>query len=164
MKFIAAAKRRHFKAGIYLVRTNRHFGGGRENGYVGRSNDVDKRRLCHLGMCAHATCHPKPWTDLDPRWWSARLPWWLSWKWSQSTLEAAAIWALLPRYNVLLNTKNPRYVPPSVQRLQRAARDANRWNHRVMVKVAGGGRRALRLVGAVVILVGIIGTVWSNVS
>lgn len=164
MKFVDRARRRHFKAGIYLVRTDRHFGGGRENGYVGRSNDVDNRRLCHLGMCAHATCHPKSWADLDPRWWSLRLPWWLSWKWTQSALEAAAIWALLPRYNVLLNTKNPRYVPPSVQRLQRAARDANRRGYWAVKAVSAGGRRVLQFAGAAIILAGIIGTVWSNVS
>lgn len=164
MKFVARAKRRHWQAGIYLVRTDRHFGGGRENGYVGRSNDVDKRRLCHLGMCSHANCYPKSWTDLDPRWWSLRLPWWLSWKWTQAALEALAIWVLLPRYNVQLNTKNPRYVPPSVQRLQRAARDASRRGYRVARAAAGGARRALQLAGVVIILVGIAGTVWSNVT
>lgn len=125
MKFIDRAKRR--RAGIYLVRTRKHHGRRKENGYVGRSNRVDLRRLCHFGRCGvHRDCKPKPWTDLDPTWWTLRLPWWLSWKWCQATIEALAIWLLMPRYNVLLNRKNPRRVTPYVQGIQRAARDRAR--------------------------------------
>ncbi len=136
MKFIERARRR--RAGIYLVRTRTHRAamkgplwrawpfGERENGYVGRSNYVDLRRHCHLGACRHRQHTMKDWADLDPVWWVLRLPWWLSWKWVQATLEALAIWALLPRYNVQLNTKNPRRVPPRIQRIQRAARDGSR--------------------------------------
>lgn len=116
----AKAKRR--RAGIYLVRTRKHRGRLRENGYVGRSNNVPIRERQHRGLDKRHTA--KPWTDLEPRWHVLWLPWWLSWKWVQVPLEALAIRALLPRYNDALNRGNPRRVPISQQHLQRKSRDA----------------------------------------
>lgn len=118
-KWLRKIKRR--RAGIYLVRTRKHKRPRqRENGYVGRSNDWVIRRRQHLGQDKR---HPaKPWTDLDPEWHVLRLPWWLSWKWVQAPLELLAIRILLPRYNHTMNLGNPRRVPLSLQRIQRAHR------------------------------------------
>lgn len=132
MKLIQKWKRR--KPGIYLVRTDKHIGRGRHNGYVGLSNAWETRRLCHLGECKRHNCEPKPWTDLKPRWHVLRLPWWLGFRWTLALLEAIAITVLLPVYNDKLNRKNPRRVSIRSQRLQRAARDRYR--------VAGYGRAA----------------------
>lgn len=163
MKFINRARRR--RAGIYLFRTDRHFGGGRENGYVGRSNYVDLREECHRGICGrHPGCLEKSWMDLRPRRYTLWLPWWLSWKWTQAVLEVLAVAVLLPRYNVQLNGKNPRRVPLRVQAMQRAARQANRRGYWAVKTVTAGLRRTLQFAGAAFILIGIIGTVWSNVA
>lgn len=116
------ARARRRRAGIYLARTRKHRGRGRENGYVGRSNNVPLRIRQHLGQDSRHK--PKPWADLDPQWRVLRLPWWLSWKWVQASLEAVAIATLLPRYNHQLNLHNPRRVPLSVQAARRRARDA----------------------------------------
>lgn len=119
MKLIERAKRR--RAGVYLARTRKHAGRGRENGYVGQSNNVPIRIKQHFGQDSR---HPeKPWADLDPVWHVLWLPWWLSWKWAQNPLEAIAIRLLLPRYNDKLNHGNPRRVPLSDQKRQRAIRD-----------------------------------------
>lgn len=124
MSWLAKVKRR--RAGIYLARTRKHRGRGRENGYVGRSNNVKLRERCHRGQCSHAGCAAKPWIDLDPVFhWIVKLPWWLSWRWVQSPIEALCIAVLMPRYNVQLNKQNPRRVTPAEQRRQRAKRD--RW-------------------------------------
>lgn len=122
MSWLAKVKRR--RAGVYLVRTRKHRGRRRENGYVGRSNNVKLREKCHRGQCSHHGCSAKPWTDLDPVFhWIVKLPWWLSWKWAQAPIEAFCIAVLLPRYNVQLNRKNPRRVTLTEQRRQRETRD-----------------------------------------
>jgi hypothetical protein len=148
-----ARKVRRRKPGIYLARTRKHARPGRENGYVGRSNNVELRRRCHLGTCRHP-CPPKPWSDLDPRWYHLPLPWWLGWRWCLAPLEALAILLLLPRYNVQLNRRNPRRVSPGRQVAQRVRRDA-----------AGAGYRAeqfavtwlFRLAGTAFIATGVLG-------
>lgn len=149
MNWLAKVKRR--RAGIYLARTRKHRGRGRENSYVGRSNNVNLRIRQHMGQDSrHA---PKPWSDLDPRWRRLPLPWWLSWRWVQAPLEALAIWALLPRYNVLLNRRNPRRVTLAEQRRQRARRDAGM----VLTGAPGYGRAALLVLGLLLVAVGIVG-------
>lgn len=158
MKFIARAKRR--RAGIYLFRTDKHFRRGRENGYVGRSNDMAKREECHLGMCGrHANCEPKDWTDLRPRRHTLiRLPWWASWKWVQAPLEFMAVKLLLPRYNVQLNKRNPRRISPRTARNQRAARDSARDGERLSLAVRAatrGGPLAWRVAGVLFVLAGV---------
>lgn len=142
----AKAKRR--RAGIYLVRTRKHRGRRRENGYVGRSNNVPIRIKQHLGQDKRHK--PKPWTDLDPVWHTLRLPWWASWKWVQAPLEAFAIWLFLPRYNDKLNHGNPRRVTISQQHRQRAARDSGRTPVTVI-----SARPALLLSGSALLLLGL---------
>lgn len=152
MKLFPRARRR--RAGIYLVRTDRHFRRGRENGYTGRSNYVDLRMLCHHGTCRHKNHKAKDWTDLNPRWHVLRLPWWLSFKPIQAALEALAIAVTLPRYNVQLNRKNPRRVPLAAQRLQRAARDSRPWGYRAARQAANAGTWVIRLAGVLCLLAG----------
>ena len=159
MKWIKRAKRR--KAGIYLARTRKHLAPmRRENGYVGRSNNVPIRQRQHL--LGERGQKPKPWADLDPRWSVLRLPWWLSWKWIQVPLEALAIWVLAPRYNHTMNLHNPRRVALSVQARQRAERDAMPAGYHRKVFAARMGRYALLAAGWAVIFLGVGMTVWSN--
>jgi hypothetical protein len=159
VKWIKRAKRR--KAGIYLARTRKHLAYvRRENGYVGRSNNVPIRKGQHLGQDARHK--PKPWADLDPRWYVLRLPWWLSWKWVQAPLEFLAIKLLLPRYNHQHNMLNPRRVPLSVQARQRATRDARPVSYHLAVKAARVGRIAYLTLGWTAIVVGTAMTIWSN--
>jgi hypothetical protein len=155
VRFIVRAKRR--RAGIYLARTRRHRGRRRENGYVGRSNNVPIRIKQHLGMDSRHVA--KPWADLDPRWFVLRLPWWLSWKWVQVPLEALGIWLLLPRYNHQLNQGNPRRVPLSVQARKRAARDGVRITMRRHFPRPSG----YRITGVLFILSAAAMTIWSFV-
>jgi hypothetical protein len=151
------AKVRRRRPGIYLVRTNKHRSRGRENGYVGLSNNWEMRRKCHLGTCGrHASCHPKPWTDLNPVWHCKTLPWWMGWSWILGPLETLAIWTTWPRYNDKKNRWNPRRVSLWQQRDQRVRRDASRIEvGRLPVTVTP---IALRLVGAGCILLGIVMT------
>lgn len=122
MKVIRKWKRR--KPGVYAWRTDRHQRRGREWGYVGESVNIGMRDRCHLGSCSHKSCTRKDWTDLLPvRYTIIRLPWWLGFKWVLRPLETIVMRLLLPRYNWAKNGWNPRRVPPSIQRLQRAQRD-----------------------------------------
>jgi len=153
---MSRGKWRRRRPGIYLVRTRKHAGRTRENGYVGLSNHWERRRLDHLGQGRYGTA-AKPWTDLDPRWHVLRLPWWLGFRWTLAPIEFVAIKVLMPRYNVTHNRANPRRVPLAVQRLQRAQRD--------MGRVSGAARLVawrptwVQVLGGVLVLAGIVGTV-----
>lgn len=145
---IAKWKRR--KPGIYLVRTRKHLGRRRENGYVGLSNNVHLRRLDHLGQGRHG--HPaKPWSDLDPAWHVLPLPWWLGFYWTMAPLETLAMLLTWPRYNVQKNRWNPRRVTLAAQKRQRAQRDCTT----IVLKAHRGAYLALRAVGALLILSGL---------
>lgn len=159
MKFIQRARRR--RAGIYLVRTRRHLSmARRENGYVGRSNNVPIRKGQHLGLDKRHKA--KPWTDLNPRWHVLWLPWWLSWKWVQAPLEWLGVKLLLPRYNHTMNLTNPRRVALSVQARQRAERDAQPGSYHVKVMAARVGRITYLALGWALIVGGVAMTIWSN--
>jgi hypothetical protein len=123
VKLFSRARRR--RPGIYLVRTRKHAGRRRENGYVGLSTNLDLRRLDHLGQGRYNQ-PAKNWSDLDPAWHFWRLPWWMGWPWVLAPLEFLAIRLLLPRYNVTHNLGNPRRIPPVKARAQRRARDGDR--------------------------------------
>lgn len=152
MKLFARARRR--KAGIYLARTRKHRSRRRENGYVGRSNNVPIRIKQHLGQDSRHK--PKPWSDLDPRWHVLWLPWWLSWKWVQVPLEYAAIKLLLPRYNHQHNLTNPRRIPLHLQAIQRENRDMG------LAPREYDARTLLTALGAILVVVGVGMTIWSN--
>ena len=158
-KWWRKCKRR--KPGIYLARTLQHLHPTRrENGYVGRSNNVPLRIKQHFGLSRNQ--QPKPWTDLDPVWRVLRLPWWLGWKWVLAPLELAAILLLLPRYNHQMNLANPRRVPLSVQAQQRAVRAGLPFPYRSRPALARLGRAVLLSLGSVLVLGGAVMTVWSN--
>lgn len=140
--------------GIYLVRTRKHAGRTRENGYVGLSNNWQLRRLDHLGLGRHGQA-AKPWTDLDPKWHVLRLPWWLGSRWTLAPLEYVAIKVLLPRYNDTHNRSNPRRVPLATQRHQRAMRDANAVG--IAGRMLAWRPRFVQVLGALLILAGIAG-------
>lgn len=160
-KWWRKCKRR--KPGIYLARTRKHLRPARrENGYLGRSVNMDLRQKCHEGTCRHVNHKPKPWLDLDPIWLRLRLPWWLGWKWVLAPLELAAILLLLPRYNDQLNHGNPRRVPISQQYRQRAVRDGLAPLDRAHLALARLGRTVLQGLGVGLILGGLIMTVWSH--
>lgn len=161
-KWLRSVKRR--KAGIYLVRTDKHFAPGcRENGYIGQSNYVASRKQDHLGRGRWGQT-AKDWSDLNPVWHVLWLPWWLSWKWSQLLLEQVMILLTWPRYNVKGNRWNPRRVKPWEQANQRAARDGRPWGYRVRVNVAYRARKTAQLLGVLCILAGIVMSVSDRVS
>lgn len=143
-------KWRRRKPGIYLVRTRKHLGRRRENGYVGLSNHVHLRRLDHLGQGRHGQT-AKPWSDLDPVWHVLRLPWWLGFRWTLAPLEFLAIKILLPRYNQTMNYGNPRRVTLAAQKRQRAQRDSAT----IVLKAHRTVDLVLRAVGAVLLLSGL---------
>jgi hypothetical protein len=158
VKFIARAKRR--KAGIYLARTRKHRNPRRrENGYVGRSNNVPIRIKQHMGQDSRHK--PKGWSDLDPRWKVLWLPWWASWKWVQAPLEFLAIRLLLPRYNHQHNLGNPRRVSLHLQAIQRRQRD-NLRRHGMTLVQPSSARPILLTLGSALIILGLVMTVWSN--
>lgn len=155
---MARGKWRRRRPGIYLVRTRKHAGRTRENGYVGLSNNVSMRRLDHLGQgrYGHAA---KPWTDLDPVWHVLKLPWWLGFRWTLAPLEYVAIRVLLPRYNVTHNLGNPRRVTPAMQRAQRAQRDLGTIH--LYRRLFAWRPSFVQVLGIVAILAGAIGT-WAT--
>lgn len=121
-QWLRRMKRRH--PGVYACRTDRHLAPGREWGYAGKSRDVYYRTgRCHPGTCHHVTCKPKDWLDLNPKWHTLELPWWLGFDWITLSLETLVILALRPRYNWQKNLR-PGKVGPRTQALQRAERDA----------------------------------------
>jgi hypothetical protein len=162
-----ARKVRRRTPGIYLVRTDRHMRPGRENGYVGLSNNLELRRRQHLKNKienGRIVALAKPWSDLDPVWHYLRLPWWLGWRWCLAPLEFLAIKLLLPRYNHTMNLANPRRVPLGTQRAQRLHRDRQRkLGHRLdRRRSTAAGAVLLRTLGVLAILVGVGMTVWTR--
>ena len=149
------SKWRRRRPGIYLVRTRKHAGRTRENGYVGLSNNVSMRRLDHLGQGRYGHT-AKPWTDLDPVWHVLKLPWWLGFRWTLAPIEYVAIRVLLPRYNVTHNLGNPRRVPPAKQRAQRAQRDAHGhvW---IGARVVAWRPSILQIIGAAFVIASVAG-------
>jgi hypothetical protein len=163
-KRIRKWKRR--KGGIYAWRTRKHANPfRREWGYVGLTNSFSRRERDHRGRTAYqredgsvVASTEKPWMDLDAKVYRViRLPWWLCWRWVLAPLETLVILALWPRYNHSKNLWNPRRVTLSRQKLQRAARDAAGPAYRARVRVSVWGRRAVQGLGAILIIVGLVG-------
>jgi hypothetical protein len=149
--------------GVYLWRTRKHAKPWRrENGYVGESVSFKARKDDHLGKGRYGHV-AKDWTDLDPVMHRViPLPWWLCWKWVLRPLETLVIVLTWPRYNDAKNRWNPRRVPLSVQKRQRAARDAAGLAYRARVQVARGGRIVVQVLGVCCILAGVVGVVVSR--
>lgn len=156
-KWVRKVKRR--KGGWYVVRTDQHVNRARrETGYVGESNNLKAREKDHLGQgrYGHAAKH---WSDLRPVFHSIPLPWWLCWKWVLRSGETVLIWLLAPRYNVQKNRWNPRRIKPWEAEHQRAVRNVGAARYDVQARLAHLGRRTLQLMGVLLILAAIVGTV-----
>jgi hypothetical protein len=174
-RWIKKCKRR--KGGVYLVRVDHHRNRARRvNGYVGRTVSFHFRKRQHLG---HSRFDPatgavvkgkgpgvpmtkipaQPWSDLNPVWREFRFPWWLCWKWVLDPAETLLILATWPVYNDAKNHWNPRRIPKSVARAQRAARDAGGHVYRGRVGLAHAGRVLVQVAGAALVLVGAYGWV-----
>ncbi len=156
-------KWRRRKGGVYVWRTRKHASPSRrEFAYVGESVSFSSREADHLGRGRYGHS-AKDWADLDPKMYRViRLPWWLCWKWVLRPLETLVILAVWPRYNVAKNKWNPRRIPPYLAKRQRAARDAGGVAYRAQVFTARGVRVLAQILGVVLILAGIVGTVVSQ--
>jgi hypothetical protein len=153
-----SCKRR--QPGIYAYRTRRHLRPATEWGYVGKSRHLPSRHLDHLGQgrYGHAA---KPWADLIVARYTLTLPWWLGWDWLTLSLETLAILVLRPRYNW---AKNPRLskVGPVHQARQRETRDRNLDGCRAAIEAARLGTLVIRWAGALTILIGLGGYLWTR--
>ncbi len=140
------------RPGIYAYRCRRHRNPFRsEWGYVGLSNRLDLRDGQH---------QTKPWYDLVKRRYTLiRLPWWLGWRWVLAPLETLVILLLLPRYNWQKNPR-PGKVGPAQQRLQRQHRDG--YGGPYIRAYARYGPRLVQLAGAMAIVIGIGGFLWTR--
>lgn len=154
-KFIRRAKRRN--AGIYWYTAQRHLRPGRELAYVGESWDLKRRNLEHVVGGGPYKKIAKKWADLDPIAYAIRLPWWLSWKWVLRSLETLAIALLRPRYNWAKNPWKRHRVGPREQEVQRQIRDARRAAEEPLARERTFN--PLVLAGAVVIVVGVVGSI-----
>lgn len=157
---------RRRRGGIYLWRTRKHaHPSRRENGYVGLTNSFSRRERDHKGKTAYLRedgtvqkATEKPWMDLDAKVHKViRLPWWLCWAWVMGPLETLVILLTWPRYNQAKNYWNPRRVTKARQLHQRAARDAGDVMYRTRVRLAVWRGYAIRSLGVVLILVGLVG-------
>jgi len=158
VKLIKKAKRRN--AGWYWYTTRRHLRPGRESGYVGESWDLDRRDLEHIKGGGFFKQVAKSWADLEPRRRVLRAPWWLSWKWSLRLVETFLILVLRPRYNWAKNPWKRHRVGPKEQIVQRQIRDARRAAGRPPINRPAFGRiNPLTVVGALVLVFGIVGTI-----
>lgn len=118
---------RRRRPGIYAYRGRRHLTGGREWLYVGQSKHEYLRHLDHAGQGNYGK-EEKPWFDLVDRRMVLRLPWWLGFTWILLAIEAVAIRALRPRYNLAGNPRRSK-VGPRLAADQRAQRDSIRWGN-----------------------------------
>lgn len=158
--WLRSAKRR--EPGIYAYRTWRHHRPTKtEWGYVGKSRHLAARDRQHKGTDLRYKTPAKPWADLIVNRYVIRLPWWLGWDWITLSLETVAILALRPRYN---DQKNPRpgKVRSREQKAQRYERDHRTAGYTARVQVQRFLDITVRLIGVIIILVGIGGYLWIN--
>lgn len=119
-------------AGVYVFRTRRPglIGRipliGRHTAYVGESNAVELRRLAHVVGGGKFGAVAKPWADLKPTHYVIPLPG--APKSVLRAVETLLILLLWPVYNHAKNQWNPRRIPLSTAKRQRAQRDDIRWS------------------------------------
>jgi hypothetical protein len=169
-------KCRRRKGGVYLWRTRHHHNPlRRETAYVGESVNIYLRSRQHMGRGrfdadgqvitskAQRSAPAQPWSDLDPVCHTViKLPWWLCWKWVLRPLETLVILATWPRYNDAKNHWNPRRIPKSVAKLERAQRDGRGHVRTLTVRVVSWGRRLTMTAGGLVMLTGVAGWIISR--
>jgi hypothetical protein len=120
-------------AGAYVVRCRRPGFIGRLNipiisrhtGYVGESMHVRAREMQHRNGSKKYGAMPQPWSDLDPKWYAVPLP---PVRAITLAVEAFLIFLLWPVYNHKKNLWNPRRIPLSSAKRQRAQRDLIGWS------------------------------------
>jgi hypothetical protein len=163
-RWVAKCRRR--KGGVYLWRVDHHRNRMRRvNGYVGETVSFFLRSRQHMGISRFdpvtgqvakngpVKVPAQPWSDLNPVCHQIiRLPWWLCWKWILRPLESLVILVTWPVYNDAKNHWNPRRIPKSVAKAQRAARDAHQgW--RTSVTTIGAHTVRYVIQGACAVLV-----------
>jgi hypothetical protein len=160
-------KIRRRRGGVYLWRVDHHLNRMRRvNGYVGETVSFYLRGRQHMGVSRFdpvtglvarngpVKVPAQPWSDLRPVCHQViKLPWWLCWKWVLRPLETLVMVCTWPVYNDAKNHWNPRRIPKTVAKAQRASRDAG-WNWRMGARAAGAHavRYLVQAVAAVVIL------------
>ena len=129
-----------WRGGAYVYRTRKPHAVlglpviGRHFGYVGESNDFDRREGEHLrGSTRYATpVAAKPWADLAPKCYRIPLP---DSRWLRRALEWLLIKLLMPVYNVKMNMTNPRRIRPWTAQEQRRRRDEKGIGYKVGVSL-----------------------------
>lgn len=159
--WLRSVKRR--KPGVYIYRTRRHHAPWRtEWGYAGKSLNLDIRDQCHGGTCGrHQGCIEKPWWDLKVSRFTLRLPWYLGWDWVILSVETALVAATRPRYNWQKNPSRHK-IPPSMQRMQRQARDAMPTTYRARLYLSRFISFAISTVAVGMVAAGIGGYLWTR--
>jgi hypothetical protein len=169
-------KVRRRRGGVYLWRVRHHLHAARRvNGYVGETNSFHFRRQQHLGVSrfdpvtgravkgtlpgvATVKVPAQPWSDLDPVMRQViKLPWWLCWKWVLRPLETLVMLLTWPVYNDAKNRWNPRRIPRSLAKIQRARRDAGAAPYRVTVAAGRALVLAYRVAGVALVFAGLFG-------
>jgi hypothetical protein len=135
---------------------------GRHNAYAGMTNSFYHRKNQHLlGDVVYGTA-AKPWSDLEPRFYKLlALPRWVTHKgaifrgrWTLETLETAAIWLLIPVYNV------KKQAPYNLRRISLRKAQAQRWSRQQSGMKVNIGRAAARWTLALIVFAGAVYTGW----
>lgn len=105
---------------LSLLLLPRHFA------YVGETTAMVLRRDQHIHGGGKYSSVRKPWSDLEPKHYSLRLP--RAPKWVLLKVETLFIVLLWPVYNDQKNRWNPRRIPLSSAKLQRAMREKIGWS------------------------------------
>jgi hypothetical protein len=164
------------RGGVYLWRVDHHLNRARRvTGYVGETVSFYLRGRQHMGISRFdpvtgqvartglVKVPAQPWTDLNPVCHKViRLPWWLCWKWVLRPLETLVILCTWPIYNDAKNHWNPRRIPKSIAKAQRATRDAGGLTYRSRVVVAHAGRWLVQAAGVLLIIGGFAGWVMTR--
>jgi hypothetical protein len=163
-------KVRRRRGGVYLVRCDHHLNRARRvNGYVGETVSHHLRKRQHLGAsrfdpatgvavkAGFVKVLGQPWADLNPVWHKINLPWWLCWKWVLRPLETMVILCTWPVYNDAKNHWNPRRIPKSIAKAQRATREAGGLTYTARAAVSHAARWLFQAAGVAVIVIGIYG-------
>jgi hypothetical protein len=175
-RWVKKCKRR--RGGVYLWKVDHHLNRARRvTGYVGETVSFHFRAKQHMGLSrfdpvtgqvvkskapgvAMIKVPAQPWSDLNPVMRKViKLPWWLCWKWILRPLETLVMLATWPVYNDAKNHWNPRRIPQSLAKAQRATRDAGGMIYQARTGLAHAGRIALQVTGAALVIVGSYGWV-----
>lgn len=156
--------------GVYLIRCRKPSALiglpfiGRHNGYVGMTNNFYLRKNQHLMGDVVYGAAPKPWADLEPRFFRLLpLPRWITHKgrvfrkrWTMEVIETIAIWLLFPVYN---SKKQPPY---NMRRISLTRARRQRWARQKSGLRLNIGRAAARWGLALIVFAGLVYTGWER--